>query len=198
MPEKLVRLHESTVEKLQVMRLKIQELLDLNDLPSQNFTLFASLHLGMDILEKGSEGLLGRYLPRGTKIGNKIGSISDPECGDDLLDVGVINGDYALAVMCNRIGKRKNHLLKKRLASEKNYREQLLVKEHWDKVKKKLDHLHHSEDLPFYFEVQAHPRFYGQQGRSAADVIGIISKVIHNIYYAGKIMSFGQEICRPR
>ena len=59
MPEKLVRLHESTVEKLQVMRLKIQELLDLNDLPSQNFTLFASLHLGMDILEKTNKAAPG-------------------------------------------------------------------------------------------------------------------------------------------
>ncbi len=134
------------------------------------------------ILEKESEGLIGRYLPMKTRIGNKVGMITDSLCGDDVLDVGVVNGDYALAIMCNRVGKQK-------ISPQKNEVEAAQLAEQWEKIQKILEELHRSEDLPFYFEVQAHPVFY-HKNRSPGEVIGIISKVIHEVYYKGKVESF--------
>lgn len=54
MPEKLVRLHESAVAKLQATRLKIQELLNLSEPPTEDFVFSASLHVGFDLLDKAN------------------------------------------------------------------------------------------------------------------------------------------------
>lgn len=58
----------------------------------------------IDFLEASLETYLGKRLPRGTLLGNKIGLITDSDSGGDLHDVGVINRDYVLSVMMNKIG----------------------------------------------------------------------------------------------
>ncbi len=83
------------------------------------------------ILELGGGAILGRHLPSGTIIGGKIGMISDKDAGDDIHDVGVVNGDYALSVLCNRI--------------------------------------------PYY------------KPSDTAEIIGLISKVVHDVYYKGNV-----------
>ena len=52
MSEKLVRLHESTVEKIQAAREKIQELLSLPELPSEDFAVSVLLHTGLSALNQ--------------------------------------------------------------------------------------------------------------------------------------------------
>ncbi|MBN2053095.1 serine hydrolase [Candidatus Woesearchaeota archaeon] len=57
----------------------------------------------INFLENTSQNFLGSYLPESTKIGNKVGYISDPAAGDDMHDVGVINRSYILSVMLNKV-----------------------------------------------------------------------------------------------
>jgi len=57
------------------------------------------------LLEIKKHSPIRQYLPRNTTVGCKIGQISDPDAGDDYHEVGVVNGDYVLGVMCNKIGK---------------------------------------------------------------------------------------------
>ncbi|MFA5084002.1 MAG: serine hydrolase [Candidatus Paceibacterota bacterium] len=55
------------------------------------------------LLEESDSKWLGMFLPKETLIGNKVGLISSPKFGYDIHDVGVINGDYAISIMMNRI-----------------------------------------------------------------------------------------------
>jgi len=67
------------------------------------------------LLENTLQNFLGEQLPLNTRVGNKVGFISDPESGEDIHDVGVINRSYAVSIMLNKvradeIRKRKDYL----------------------------------------------------------------------------------------
>ena len=145
------------------------------------------------LLESGDIGMLGRDLPKGTVVGHKIGEICDPSTGEDIHDVGVINQDYVLSVMCNRAGRRDipaidmpfqdfSSRFRRRTLNRAKSKE---IAQVWSQVQEFLEEFHEHNDLPFYFSVHANPQYYEMTG--AQQVIGVISKVVHDIYYNGEI-----------
>ncbi len=138
----------------------------------------------MHLLETPSTNCLGLFLPYGTRVGNKIGSIHDLINGDDLHDVGVINRDYALSIMINRITQQP-------LAHPQQCARALANPHLRFQLYQELQQLHHlfsrhhrQGNSPFEFRIQITPRLafpdYGP-----AMFIGKISKAVYDIYYEG-------------
>lgn len=151
-----------------------------------------------EILERQGGVILGQYLPHETIIGGKVGMISDPATGDDVHDVGVINGDYVLSIMCNRIGRRGIKETEQTSSFSSSYRTRRfrqgrdLVQElQWRAVEAVLDKIHELTKVQFYFAVQGRAVPYYKPS-DPSEVIGIISKVVHDVYYKGKVERLGQ------
>ncbi len=122
----------------------------------------------------GASGPLSSALPRRTRVGSKLGYITDFQDGSDTLEAGVINGDYALAIMCNRVKPADS-------GQKMDSQNTTPYKAAWNKLTGLLDEFHLNNDLPFYFRLEAQPTTY--QNTSSNSVIMTLSRVFYNLYY---------------
>ncbi len=115
-------------------------------------------------LEHGDRGPIGSSLPARTIIGSKMGYITHNLDGDDLIDAAVINRDYVLTIMCNRIN---NPSLSKRAAENKPHsiRPQIIE--------------------PLYQEYEDFERIYAKMNStpSASEAIRHLSRMVYDFYY---------------
>ena len=158
-----------------------------------------------EILEIGKHGPLSGYLPNDAVVGSKMGMITDRETGNDTHDTGVINSDYALTVMCNKIGYLK--IKEMRESFEKGVRIRRVGREHkrvyekkdnrkelgemyktWLRLREDIEKFHRKNGkLPFFFHITAEPIEYSRRPSDAIEVIKTISKVVYDVYYNRRI-----------
>ncbi len=124
---------------------------------------------------RGDQGPLSGDLPSGTIVGAKLGFISDPEDGDDLLETAVINRDYAISITCNRLHQKKRQTLPTK------------GREDLRSLFRTLDEFNQEhEDEEFYWEAQFTPQWHFPKTSPSA-VISTLSRVIYDIYYHGEL-----------
>jgi beta-lactamase class A len=121
------------------------------------------------LLLSSHQTFLGLRLPKNTVVSNKVGFISDSYDGDDVHDVGVINDDYVLSVMCFKVGqkyRRETHAWQKRM-------------------REAVGHIINEEPAETFVHPGKRP---GRQGYiTAGSTIGILSKAIHDVYYFNEV-----------
>ena len=138
------------------------------------------------ILELGGSAQLVALLPATTVVGGKIGLISDVNSGNDTHDVGVVNSDYAIAVMCNRVGYFSTPEAKFRTTPKPDFLNDRKMDLAWAGVEALLETFHQKVKLPFYFDLNAVAKPYFNPS-SASSVISIVSKVVHDVYYYAEV-----------
>ncbi|MDO8642003.1 MAG: serine hydrolase [Candidatus Woesearchaeota archaeon] len=141
------------------------------------------------ILEQNSSSPLGTYLPIGTIIGSKMGSITDSRDGDDLLVTGVIDQRYALTIMCNRIGQHKRNSVLTEVHTAVPV-EPSPIDIAYLQLQGVLDEFHRQHSLPFVFNVEVHPQPLLPAVSSAGSVMNVISRIVYDVYYHGMMRGF--------
>ncbi|MCF7872461.1 class A beta-lactamase-related serine hydrolase [Candidatus Woesearchaeota archaeon] len=147
----------------------------------------------IDVLEHEKFKIGRKYIPKSNIIGSKIGLISDPFSGDDIHNVSVVNRDYALSIMLNKVNSKFSTYkdLKKR---EKISEAQLLYEDEtkdesldaWFDLLKHIKKFEKENNYDLSFDLIGIPRKKAEIS-SPQELISLVSGLTYELYYKNRL-----------